>query len=136
MPFEDFTIRGGRARFGFPTVTVMRSGGIALNKDAYDQIGNPAKIVLAFERETTRIGIRVGEASEAFSYPVRQVSVDSWWVPGRSFLRYHGITRESTEKYRAQMEDRYLTIDLNDKPVHQEHRGMRKGSPPDKDRSE
>ena len=126
MPFEDFEQRGGRTRFGFPAVTLMRSGGIALNKDAYQEISRPARIVLAFDREGQRIGIRAGEASEAFSYPVRQVSLDSWWVPGRSFLRYQGITRENTVKYRAKMEGRYLTIDLNDKPVHQEHRGMRK----------
>jgi hypothetical protein len=126
MPFEDFTKRGGRARFGFGAVTVMRSGGISLNKEAYEQTGHPAKIVLAFDRANRRIEIGRADESEEFAYPVRQTSPDSWWIPGRSFLRYYDILSSTTAKYRAEMDGRYLTVNLNGIPVHQERRAARK----------
>jgi len=136
MPFEDFKKRGGRTKFGFPAVTLMRSGGIALNEDGYAEIGRPKRIVFAYEREERRIGIRAGEESEEYSYPVRNVSPDSWWIPARAFLRYYDIAPTATTKYRARMDGTYLTCGLKDTPVHRERRAKKKEIPSDEDRTE
>lgn len=120
MPFEEFRQKGGRAKFGFPAITLMRSGGIALNRLAYDDLGRPTRVVLAYDRETTRIGIRASDGSEDFAYPVRQLGEDSWAVAGKSFVRYFGIAVNRTTRHRAAMDGNYMTIDLREKPVHEE----------------
>ncbi len=122
MPFEEFRPYGGRTRFGFPTVTIMRSGGMSLNECGYKELHEAPRVVVAFDRETKRIGIRPAEEGEGFGYRVHKFSNDSWWIPARAFLAYHDVPQSITRKYRAQMDERYLVIDLTVKPVHQERR--------------
>jgi hypothetical protein len=122
MPFEDFVPQGGRTRFSFPAVTVMRSGGIALNEAAYKAMGAPSHVVLAFDQETRRIGIRAAVQSVDAGYRLTRVSSDSWWVSARAFLAYYDLTFTATAKYRAKADGAYITISLDDAPLHRERR--------------
>ena len=106
MPFEDFRPSGGRTRFGFPTVTIMRSGGMSLNERGYKEIGKPTRVVVAYDGEAVKIGVRAAEEDETFAYRVQKFSTDSWWIPARAFFAYHDIPQNVTRKYRAQMEGR------------------------------
>jgi hypothetical protein len=126
MPFEEFTGKGGRTRFGYPAITLLRSGGLSLNQAAFDRLSRPVTVVLAFDRDTRRIGVRGGLPQESFAYPVRKTSDDAYWVAAQSFLRYYGIDVQATERYRCEDDERYLVVDLNKEPVQREKRAVRK----------
>ena len=128
MPFEEFKEKRGRGRYGFPVVTIMRSGGIGFNGEAHDAMGKPDRIVLAFDPETRRIGLRGAKRNEySHSYPIHSSSEHSMWVSGRSFLRYYDIVGESTTRYRAASGEGFLVIDLSEPPLRQVRKKERGG---------
>jgi hypothetical protein len=123
MPFVEFRQRGGRGRFGFPVLTLLRSGGFNLNGAAYQELGRPSKVVLAYDVEDKRIGVRRAEGEEPYAYPVREVSSDSFWVAAQGFLRYYGLEdRSATRRYKAQLDGNYLAVDLKSEPLQRERR--------------
>jgi len=123
MPFEEYSLKRARTRFGFPAVTIMRSGGLSFNDKANDEIGKPERVVLAYDNERQLIGIRAARDGDEVTFPVRRASNDSWWVPARSFLKYFDIARDKTTKFRAQTHDEgYLAVSLRSRPVHEERR--------------
>ena len=130
MPFEDFTQKGGRARFGFPAVTLLRSGGLSLNGEAYRVLGKPPAIVLAYDKVERRVGIRPAKPTESFAYPVREISEDSYWVAAQGFLKYYGLSATETSRYAASMDGLYLAVDLKKEPVQREKRAATKGGKP------
>lgn len=125
MPFEEFTQRKARTRFGYPTVTLLRSGGLSLNKAAYELLKEPATVVLAFDKEEQKIGVRPGRQQEEHAYVVNHVSDDSYWVAAQGFLKFYGIRVPLTTRYEAAMDSDYLATNLKAEPVHQEKRTVR-----------
>ncbi len=129
MPFEEFRQRGGRARFGFPVITVMRSGSVGLNKMAYERLGSPTHVILAYDREKHRIGVRACDASEDAAHPVRSVATGaSWIITARSFLRYYDVDTSATARYKGEWNEPYLVADL-EAPIHTEKRRLHSSTP-------
>jgi len=129
MPFEEFRQKGGRARFGFPAVTLLRSGGMALNGEANRALGTPDAVVLAYDKDEDRIGVRAGRG-ETFAYPVRKTTEDSYWIAAQGFLKYHAIVVKDTVRYSAALDGEYLAVSLTAEPVQREKRATAKGDVP------
>ncbi len=126
MPFEEFTGKGGRTRFGYPAVTLLRSGGLSLNRAAFQVLSFPKNVVLAFDPDTKRVGIRGAGVDESYAYPVRQTSDDAYWIAAQSFLRYYGIHVPETVRYASDRDGTYLVVDLMEEPVQREKRTARR----------
>ena len=126
MPFEEFRQKGGRARFGFPAMTLLRSGGLSLNREAYRALGEPSSVVMAYDKDTRRIGVRAGAQGEVFAYPVRKTSEDSYWIAAHGFVKYHGIVVSATVRYAATLEGPYWVVGLDTEPVQREKRAATK----------
>ena len=116
MPFERFTHKGGRAKYGFPVVTLQASGGMAFNDLAYDLLGRPSHIVLLYDRKDSLIGFEPGEAQQSYAFPVRNAGgagdASSWALSTRSFYAYYELEPEATQRFKATKQDDIVVIDL------------------------
>jgi hypothetical protein len=117
MSFELFRFKGGKGRFGFPTVTMQASGGMGLNDKAYELLGSPKAVQLYYERESRKIGIKATDEHDRYGFPVRQSGETSMTVTARSFCMYYGINVDVTAKFRADVEDDMLVFALGAEPV-------------------
>jgi len=116
MPFETFTHKGGRAKYGFPVVTLQASGGMALNDLAYDLLGRPSHIVLLYDRKERLIGFQPGRAEQTYAFPIRNAGgageASSWALSTRSFYAYYELQPEATQRFKATKQDDIVVIDL------------------------
>ena len=112
MSFELFDSRGRDQRptrpAGGPSVTVTDNRLLLVNRTATETLGDPARVLLFFDRERRRAGIRKTADDDPRSYSAtprsngKQVS-----VAASRFVRHHRI---ADGKYPAEMEDGMLVF--------------------------
>ena len=93
---------------GTPAVTVSDNKLLLVNRTATEALGEPGRVLLFFDRDGRRVGIRGADADDPRSYSAtprsngKQVS-----VAASRFVRHHGIP---DGKYPAEMEDGMLVF--------------------------
>lgn len=97
-----------------PIVSLHLRGIFALNKNAYDKLGEPEAIEILYAPEEKVIGFQAAPKSSPDAYAVRRNTKTAFQVEGRGFLKYYNIPKEATgRRYRAEMMDDVLTVNLN-----------------------
>lgn len=117
MPnFEKFrrsNITSGAA----PMVAIHARGVLAFNQQALDALEKPEAVELFYDREATIIGMKGAPRSSPDSYVVRHHTRNSAQIAGQSFLEFYEIPREVRgRRYRAELQDGMLTVDLRQEP--------------------
>jgi hypothetical protein len=114
MPnFEEFDPQTGRAT-SEPVISIQRSGGININKAAYEALGGPERVILLFDRGERIVGMRRTEPSDPRGYAVRpQTRSSSYMVSGKTFLRFYGVDTTSTLRLPATMYGEVLGAKLD-----------------------
>jgi len=97
-----------------PSVSILRSGKMGLNRAAFDLLGRPGAIVFAYDRARCAIGLRAATLGEPGAYTVNQRgSWSSWRVSGAAFLRRFSIeVGDKPSSLDARLEGDFLVIDL------------------------
>jgi hypothetical protein len=118
MPnFETFTKKATRTGTG-PLVSIQRGGVFSLNADAYALLGKPAAVEFVFAPQERIMGFRPATAEAPHAYVVRQQrGTASYLVSGRAFSKYAGIPLDHGVRYRAELVDGVLAVDLTEPPV-------------------
>lgn len=113
MPFEEFK-RNRMPSTQTPAVTIQKRGALSLNVAAFEALGSPKHVVLFYDRQTKRIGIRKASASTPHAYIVRGVGNNqaTHVVSGKAFLSYYDIPRDVARRWPAEMRGDMLVIDL------------------------
>jgi len=98
-----------------PIVSLHLRGIFALNKNAFDVLGQPEAIEMLYAPEEQVIGFKASSRGSPDSYAVRNNTKTAFQVEGRSFLKYYEIPEEARgRRYRAELiDDGLLTVDLN-----------------------
>lgn len=98
-----------------PIVSLHLRGIFALNKNAFDALGQPEALEILYAPEERVIGFKASSRSSPDSYAVRNSTKTAFQVEGRSFLKYYKIPDEARgRRYRAELVDNdLLTVDLN-----------------------
>jgi hypothetical protein len=100
-----------------PIVSIHLRGIFAMNKNAYEKLGEPEAVEMLYAPDERIIGLQAAERSSPDAYSVRQHTKTAFQVEGRAFLKYYKVPEEATgRRYRAEMQDDILTIDLNQDP--------------------
>ena len=118
MPaFETFTQKSARSGAG-PLVSIQRGGVFSLNADAFAVLGKPSAVEFVFDPQERVMGFRPTTAESPHSYAVRkQRQTESYLVSGRAFSKHAGISIEHAARYKAEMIDGVLAVDLKQNPV-------------------
>ena len=115
MPNWELYSTQGRNATSEPVVSLHRTGSLALNKAAYEALGQPKAVQLLFDREEQIAGLRPVEPGAPDSYVVRKQDRSSTYlVAGKTFTTYYKIDIGATRRYNAQMYYDVLGVDLKD----------------------
>jgi hypothetical protein len=93
-------------------VTLDGRGRLLLNRKAYQAIGKPQRVLLYFNRNKDKIGVRPAHDRLAEAFPVRQNSV-SFVVYCGTFLRHYGIKLRTIERFTHADLNNYGMLELN-----------------------
>jgi hypothetical protein len=75
-------------------------------------------VEFVFARQERIMGLRPTTAEAPHAYAVRkQGEADSYMVSGRAFCKHAGIPTDRGVRYRAEMMDDVLAVDLNAAPM-------------------
>lgn len=117
MGFEVFS-RSTAPRPSVPMVTVQKRGLISLNRGAYELIGSPEAVELLWDAELKLVGIRPTDPKGVNAYPARAQSKAGdkgpVLVAGQLFTRYIGLDTTDARRWKPEVRDGILCIDLND----------------------
>ena len=115
MPqFEVFRKRSNQPGGVNPQVTLQRGGTFSLNQKSFDALGQPEAVVLLYDTQQRIIGFRKVEPGDFNAFPVhRQGKGQSYLVNGLSFCQFYEIPLGQARRYKAQLFDDVLGIDLN-----------------------
>lgn len=112
--FETFTRRKW-VTSRTPFVSVYRSGVLGLNHAAYETLGRPPAVLLLFEREGKRIGLRPTTLDVDDAFRVRkQVAAKSYLISAQPFLQLYGISDGTTRRLPAALHDGLLVVSLRE----------------------
>jgi len=97
-----------------PIVALHLRGIFALNKNAFDALGEPEALEILYAPEERLIAFKASSKSSPDSYAVRNTTKTAFQVEGRSFLKYYNIPDEARgRRYRAEVDEDLLIVDLN-----------------------
>lgn len=112
MPFEVFT-RGQPPPGMRPTISMHRSGRVALNAAAYAILGRPETVELLFDREVRRMGIRRASGNATTAYRLdKSPGAQTYVLSGRAFARYYGIEVGHSWRRDAEFADGVLSVEI------------------------
>lgn len=100
-----------------PIVSIHVRGIFALNKNAYDKLGEPEAIEMMYASEDRIIGFSAAPKSSPDSYAVRHNTKTAFQVEGRAFLNYYGISDDAGRRYVAEMMDEILIVQLDQESI-------------------
>jgi hypothetical protein len=101
-----------------PIVALHLRGIFALNKNAYDLLGQPEAVEMLYAPEQRIIGFQAAPKSSPDAYAVRHTTKTAHQVEGRAFLKYYNIPEDAKgRRYNAELVDDILTINI-DQDVH------------------
>lgn len=114
MPnFEVFRKRSGRPGGANPLVTLQRGGTFSLNQKAFESLGKPEAVHLLYDPTERIIGFRKVDRGDFNAFPMHpQGSGQSYLVNGLSFCQFYEIPLGQARRYKAQILDDVLAIDL------------------------
>ena len=111
--FETFTRRATPVVFQ-PIVTFQRRGVLALNRAAYEALGEPVAVELLYDRGRQLVGVRPVDPKAAHAYRVRkQPDSATYLVAAKSFMQFYGIPNDQARRYEAALLDGVLIADLS-----------------------
>ena len=114
--FEWFD-KGSIPKTERPRVGIQKRGIFSLNKGAYEALGNPSHIKLAFDKGRQVVGIAAADSDESGAQTVRkQPNSSSYLVTGTAFANYYGIPLGRSRRYWGAINGNLLTVDLNQEP--------------------
>ena len=133
--FETFTKRSTPASRMIPRVALQTRGNMSMNEAAYKALGEPAAVLLMFDRETKAVGLQPTAIETKHAYPIRkQPNSKSFMVGAVSFCNHYEIDVSHTRAFTPQIEDGILVFELDkgiDLPLRQRTKGnteMKKAS--------
>jgi hypothetical protein len=88
---------------------MIRKGGtsLALNREAWEALGEPDRVVLLYDRRRKAVGVRPAPPEDPDAYAVGRPR-GAFVVSARAFVRHYGITAEAARRYDAAVEDGVL----------------------------
>jgi hypothetical protein len=96
-----------------PLVTLQKSGHLSMNHAAFSALGEPEVLEYLYSEKQKKVGFRKGDPAAPHVYPVRkQANSLNYQFSGIAFTRAYGIPHDTTRRFKAQMEDDTLVIDL------------------------
>ena len=109
--FELFTERNRRVADA-PAATIQARGAIGLNAVSYELLGSPEAVLLYFDPEDKRIGIRPAQAGEVYAYPCRPngAAGSGRLIRARSVLIKNAIDHDKTQPVEVHSEDDMLIL--------------------------
>lgn len=114
--FEKFR-RSNITSGAVPMVALHQRGVIALNQQAFEALKEPEGIELFFDRDTLSIGLKGAPRNSPDSYAVRHHTKSSSQIAGQSFLEFYEVPHDLRgRRYRAELEDDMLVVDLRQEP--------------------
>jgi hypothetical protein len=111
--WEDF--QGKRQLFDqrHPIVSIQSKGNFGLNRQSFEALGRPERVILRYNKATGAIGIRPAYAGEPYSYTVKkQAQADSYVVTGKAFLQYIGYETGKLRTFQPKVEGGMLVLEL------------------------
>lgn len=113
--FELFTERSLK-RIAGPAATVQARGAFSLNPAAWERLGKPESVLLYFDAEDKRVGIRAASEGEPYAYPVRgngRLGI-SRLISAKTFMNANNIDTGKTVPVAVSFEDDMLVLDVSD----------------------
>jgi hypothetical protein len=97
-----------------PMVTIQKDGPFSLNKAAYDAMGAPEYVELLYDRAEKLIGFRPASPDSPRAYEVKAQGKNSTGkqIPGRAFANFYDLDVAVARRYRVEMRDGILVLDL------------------------
>jgi hypothetical protein len=96
-----------------PIVALHLRGIFALNRNAYNALGQPEALEILYAPEEQIIGFQGAPKSSPDAYAVRHHTKTAHQVEGRAFLKYYNVPKEALgRRYKAELIDDILTVDL------------------------
>jgi hypothetical protein len=103
-----------------PTFTIQVRGTLSLNGSAFQALGSPTHVELLYDEDERVIGLRPCESETIRSYPIRPQGTNSqhtYLVAGKAFLQFFGIPFDTPLRYRPEVVDGILVVDLKSEAV-------------------
>ncbi len=97
-----------------PRLTIQKRGNISLNESAHVALGSPSAVELLFDRDKQVMGLRAISPCE-HAYTVRSAGGDGtapFLVSALAFLKYFGISRDTSMRWSTYMDGDVLCADL------------------------
>jgi hypothetical protein len=121
--FEKFR-RSAVTAASVPIVAIHKRKLFAMNQLAYELIGEPEAVELFYAPFDQVIGIRPASRESPDAYVVRHHTRFSHQVEGKSFMSFYDIPDEVTgRRYKAELLDNVLAVNLKQKPEEPDGRG-------------
>ncbi|MFB9665747.1 hypothetical protein HP467_01945 [Curtobacterium albidum] len=115
MAFVKFS-KGTQSSTAVPTMTVLRSGSLSMNRSAYKLLGEPAAVEFFWDADRAMIGVGAADKDTLGSYPVRlngTRETSPVTVSAVAFVRHIGIDLSKARRYVVSLEDNMLVLDTN-----------------------
>jgi hypothetical protein len=116
VPYEVFDKRAAPSTKE-PWVTIQKKGLLSLNSSSVEALGKPEAVELLFDPEEQKIGFRPTNPESPRSFPLRRqgrpdLTHPNYLIAGTAFCNYYGIDTSFARRYRPQIEDNILAVDL------------------------
>jgi hypothetical protein len=114
--WEDFEERWRRPTDDTAMLTQQTKGTASINAGAHAALalGESATVILRYDRQRNRIGLKAGHG-EPHVYPLRRVGKSRTWVFSMiAFLHHHGLPVGQVRRYVGHLEGDTLVFDLNE----------------------
>jgi len=98
-----------------PWVTRGATGYFVYNPAAFAALGRPAAVEYLYSPRTKILGFRAADPDSPLSYPVyQQGNSRNFQSAGQALHSHYGLPTEQAFRYRAELVEGILYIDLND----------------------
>lgn len=112
MSFEIFDHKSSKRMISdSPVLSIQANGVIRLNKAAAASLGEPAQVVMLWDRQNRKIGISPAKDGDERAYRISYANGSAKIVP-RAFLKYIGFTSERTLNLPAELSKGILQASL------------------------
>ena len=100
MTFEEFVPKKAPPARE-PMISILKQGSFGINGSAVERYFKDAEyVVLLYDKEAKRIGIRPIKDATSNSYPLRRAKKgNTVQITGQKFLRHYGIEHPETKRY-------------------------------------
>lgn len=113
--FEEFTLRNTPASSKVMRVSLHKKGNFALNKAAYDALGEPKAVILLFDKDNKAVGLKaVDPDTVRHAYSVRgQNNSKSYLIGAIAFCQHYDIDATQSKVFEPELVDGVLVLELD-----------------------